>query len=281
MTKQTAKIVAHSVNPTGVSLVTWSLKYWRACHSEVMTHRVLSRNASSSRAIPVKKMLEQVWNDPAGPIHWGANQPGMQANAELTGVRLWLAQKLFYTAGKVMCMFAYVMTKVGLHKQVANRILEPWQYIHVVVTATELENLFALRDHKDAQPEFQDLAKKMKASLMASTPRKLGVGEWHLPYVSDDERRTMPIDVLKRISTARTARVSYLTHDGKVPNVVNDIALHDRLVGSSPIHASPTEHPAMALGGIQGKIMHKNFRGWYQYRHEVEDRIEFDKEKTQ
>lgn len=277
MTKQTAKVVAHSVNPAGVPLITWQLKYQRFIHSELMTHRVFSRNASSSRAIPVATTLKQVWNDPAGPIHWGANQSGMQANKELTGVRRWLAQQLFYTAGKVMCMFAYGMVKVGLHKQVANRILEPWQYIHVVVSATETDNFFELRDHKDAQPEFQDLAKKMKASMDASVPRKLSTGEWHLPYIRDNERVISP-DILKRVSAARTARVSYLTHDGKIPIIVDDLKLHERLVGSAPIHASPTEHPAMAIGGKEGKKMHKNFRGWYQYRNEVEDRIASSKE---
>lgn len=272
-----AIVIAHSVNPAGVELVTWQLKYQRFFHAELMTHRVLSRNASSSRAIPVKTMLKQVWNDPAGPIHWGANQSGMQANKELTGVRLWLAKKLFYTAGKVMCMFAYGMTKIGLHKQVVNRILEPWQYIHVIVSTTETDNLFELRDHKDAQPEFQDLAKKMKASLEVSKPRKLITGDWHLPYIRDGERY-MSVDILKRVSAARTARVSYLTHDGKIPSILDDLKLYERLVGSAPIHASPTEHPAMALGGKQGKTMHKNFRGWYQHRHEVEDRIASAKE---
>lgn len=276
--KQTAKIIEHSVNPVGVSLVTWQLKYWRAIHGELMTHRVFSRNASSSRAIPVKKVLSQVWNDPAGPIHWGANQAGMQAKQELTGMRLWLAQKLFYAAGKVMCMFAYGMTKVGLHKQVANRILEPWQYIHVIATATELENFFQLRDHPDAQPEFQDLAAKMKESLVNSTPRKLETGDWHLPYISSHERVTLPIETLKRMSTARNARVSYLTHDGQSPDLKKDVDLHDTLVAAEPIHASPTEHLACAIGGKQGKLMHKNFRGFVQYRQEVEDRINSRKE---
>ncbi len=278
-TGSTALIIEHSINPAGVQLVTWQLRYQRFIHSELLTHRVFSRNASSSRAIPVMKMLTQVWNDPAGPIHWGANQPGMQANQQLTGIRLRLAKHLFYGAGKVMCMFAYTMTKIGLHKQVANRILEPWQYIHVIVTATELDNFFKLRDHPAAQPEFQDLAKKMQTSLKESKPNLLDVGQWHLPYITKSERAKYSVELLKKMSTARNARVSYLTHEGKVSVQEKDIKLHDDLVDASPIHASPTEHIACALNGKSGKEMHKNFRGFYQYRQDVENRITASKER--
>ena len=77
------KVIADSISESGKRITTFQLKYPRFIHSEVMTHRVFSRNASSSRAIPVKKMIEQVRNNPAMPIHWGANQSGMQAKNEL------------------------------------------------------------------------------------------------------------------------------------------------------------------------------------------------------
>jgi hypothetical protein len=251
-------------------LTTMQLKYHRYVHSEVMTHRVFSRNASSSRAIPVATMLKQVWNDPAMPVHWGQNQAGMQAKAELDGIHYYMAEKLWRGAAKVACIIAYGMNKVGLHKQIANRILEPWQFIHVILSSTEWDNFYALRDHPDAQPEIAELARKMSIAQTFSNPRFLDEGKWHLPYTLRNERDTYDIETLKKISTARCARVSYLTHDGKTPNVENDIKLHDRLVGSVPIHASPTEHvatPSFKAG------FSKNFSGYTQYREEVESQI--------
>ena len=248
-------------------ITTFQLKYPRFIHAEFMTHRVMSRNASSSRAIPVMKILAAIWNDPAMPIHWGANQSGMQAKAELSDFKAYVAENLWRGAGKVACAFAYGMTKLGLHKQVANRITEPWQHISVIVTATEWDNFFALRDHTDAQPEIRALAVEMKIAMEESEPRELQMGEWHLPYVFDHEREAYPLDMLRKLSAARCARVSYLTHDGLIPNVENDVKLHDRLVASDPIHASPVEHQATPAGN---GLFYKNFRGWVQYRFEVE-----------
>jgi thymidylate synthase ThyX len=253
-------------------ITTLQLRYHRYIHGEFMTHRVFSRNASSSRAIPVKTVLKQVWNAPAIPVHWGANQSGMQAKAQLEGGKLKMAGRLWKLAGKAACAFAWGMMKVGLHKQVANRILEPWQYISVIVTATEWDNFFALRNHPDAQPEIQELAQKIGVAMTNSTPKLLRKGEWHLPYVLDEEIQefgaTVDAPNLKKASAARCARVSYLTHDGKTPDIQKDIGLHDRLVGSNPIHASPVEHQATPAGDNK---FHKNFRGWIQYREEVEN----------
>lgn len=242
---------------------TMQLRYHRYIHGEFMTHRVFSRNASSSRAIPVKKMLSQVWNDPAIPVHWGANQPGMQAKLELSGVKRFLARTVWKLAAKVACISAWAMTKIGLHKQVANRILEPWQFIHVIVTATEWDNFFLLRDHPDAQPEIKELARLMKEALARSIPTYRGPGKWHLPYISDEERNSFSTEDCIKMSVARCARVSYLTHDGKFPDRVKDISLHDKLVVSEPLHASPAEHQA-SPGNSQ--VFYKNFRGWDQYR---------------
>jgi hypothetical protein len=268
-----AKVVADSVwiGPEESSsrhrITTLQLKYNRFIHAEFMTHRVFSRNASSSRAIPVKKMLAQVWNDPATPLSWGKNQSGMQAKEELSGWKRWAAEKLWRGAGKVACVVAWTMDKVGLHKQVANRILEPWQYIHVIVTATEWTNFFELRNHPDAQPEIHELAELMFTAMINSDPRECAPWDLHLPYVTLEEFQTHPQNLLRKLSAARCARVSYLTHDGLTPNIDNDIKLHDRLVGSKPIHASPVEHQAKPSGDDE---FHKNFKGWIQYREEVE-----------
>lgn len=263
------KIIEDSINNrTGIRLTTLQLKYWRAIHGEFMTHRVFSRNASSSRAIPISTMLKQVWNDPAGPIHWGANNPGMQSKQELTGWKKTLAKFTWNTTGKLVCIIVYLLDKlIKPHKQVFNRLLEPWQYIHVIVTSTEWDNFFELRNHGDAQPEFRELAQKMYDAMDNSVPV---ARKYHLPYVSEVERVVLALNECYKISTARCARVSGLAHDGTAPYVGKDIKLHDRLVGSRPIHASPTEHAAIATNCTKFR---KNFRGWKQYREMVEENI--------
>lgn len=256
-----AKVIEDSTC-NGKRITTMVLVYPRFIHSEFMTHRAFSKNASSSRAIPGKKMLAQVWNNPAMPVAWGKNQAGMQAKEDLKGFRLKLAKLIWKQAAKVACVFAWGLNHAGLHKQLANRLLEPWQYIHVVVTATEWDNFFALRAHPDAQPEIQELAYRMQDAMADSTPRNLGVGGWHLPFVGWNERMfQLP---LVKLSAARCARVSYLTHDGKLPDIAKDVELFDRLVGSIPMHASPIEHQAYALASPTEQS--GNFVGWKQYR---------------
>ena len=257
------KVVADSIATHGVRLTTLQLRYWRAIHAELLTHRAFSRNASSSRAIPVSKVLKQVWSDPAGPLHWGVNQPGMQARAELVGWKRAIAGGLWRAAAKAACGFAWGLMKLGIHKQVANRLLEPFQYISVIVTATDWDNFFKLRCHPDAQPEIQVLAKQMRDAMDLSIPVVRKEGEWHLPYVLDEERAIHPLSVLRKLSTARCARVSYLTHNNTVPYMHKDIGLHDRLVVAKPLHASPAEHQAEALAD---DTRVRNFRGWRQYR---------------
>lgn len=252
--------------PHGRTLRTLQLRYWRAIHAELMTHRVFSRNAGSSRAIPVRKVLAQVWSDPAGPIHWGANQAGMQARAELVGWRRALAGGLWRLAGKVACGFAWSMMKIGLHKQVANRLLEPWQYINVLVTSTEWDNFFNLRCHPDAQPEIQELAEAMRQVVMTMDVQYLMPGEWHLPYVMPAESRDFKLETVLKLSTARCARISYEPFDGN-SSVDKECQRHDDLVGAEPIHASPTEHQAVAMHGTGFSA---NFDGWRQYRWYVE-----------
>ena len=258
-----ARVIADSMNPGGQRITTLQLRYWRAVHAELLTHRSMSRNASSSRAIPVRKVLAQVWHDPAGPEHWGVNQAGMQARGELTGWRLTAAQALWRAAGRAMCGAAWAALKLGLHKQVANRLLEPWQFISVVVTATEWENFLALRDHPDAQPEIRTLAQEIRVAMAASAPVELQWGEWHLPS-ADRTRPECGSEVRRALitSSARCARVSYLTHDGRETTEDEDYNLWSRLKDANPPHMSPFEHQAQA---VQGQFA--NFSGWRSYRH--------------
>lgn len=257
-----AKVVEHSRHYLYTStneditaprdLVTFELTYPRFVHAEVMTHRLFSRNASSSRAIPVSRMIQNILDNPAMPIHWGKNQPGMQADEEtdaliygegldflgLTPEQAWLE------ARDRAVEMAQAFHKAGYHKQVVNRILEPFMHISVIVTATDFDNFFWLRRHPDAQPEIKALADAMWDALQASTPRTLIAGDWHLPYITAEERAQHELWVLLQMSSARCARVSYLTHDGKKPTMEQDTSLYERLVGGAPLHASPTEHQA-------------------------------------
>jgi hypothetical protein len=293
----TAKVIEDSIAPNGKRLTTFQLQYPRFIHAESKTHRVvsigdesvalleevglmdcddLSRNASSSRAIPVNKMIERTLADPAFFVHIGKNQAGMQANEEVDEIYKQMFEQEWRQLAQISARYvARWANEYGIHKQVANRALEPWQHIHVIVTATELDNFYALRDHDDAQPEIRDLARAMRAAQAASTPtlrlrNRLIAHAWHLPYVTDAERDAHSFDplYLAKLSAARCARVSYLTHDGRVPNADEDLALYERLVGGEPLHASPIEHQAYPLPLASQRS--NNFAGWRQNREIVE-----------
>lgn len=263
-----AKIICDSISPKDVRLTTLQLQYPKFIHGELMTHRVFSRNASSSRAIPVQRIIQAIKDDPAMPVYWGLNQKGMQAREEASGEvledikREWLEGR-----DKMIILAESLMEKYNLHKQLVNRILEPWSHIFVVVTATEWENFFNLRRHKDAQPEIHVLADRMWEAMENNTSNLVEYGEWHLPYVVESDMSSAhqlgfkELDLVK-ISTARCARVSYRTHDGLVPKPVEDLGLHDGLLSSG--HLSPLEHPAMPLEA--SKSFCGNLRGWRSYR---------------
>lgn len=222
-----------------------------------MTHRVFSRNAMSSRAVPVAKMIEQVRNDPAMPIHWGANQPGMQANGEIEHTAH--AERLWRHAALDAARIAEHMMELGLHKQVANRVLEPYQWMHTVVTSTEWPNFFMLRRHEAAEPNIHMLADSMATEMEISEPQERAV---HLPYIQDHEMVLFK-DIMEAaiVSAARCARVSYLNHDGTRPVMDKDLGLATLLRDSK--HASPFEHVAFAAGL---ETHSRNFIGWTQLR---------------
>lgn len=258
-----AKIIADSVSPTNARLTTFQLVYPRMVHAELMTHRVFSRNASSSRAIPVKKIIQQVIDNPAMPVYWGKNQKGMQARQELTPEEIEQAKEIWLRGRDKAVEQARQLVDLGVHKQIANRILEPWHHIHVVVTATDFDNFFSLRCHPDAQPEIKVLAEQMRDLFFESEPVELALGMWHLPYVSSQPMYLPTGDKsLLKASTARCARVSYMTHDNKEPTLEKDVGLHDQLLRD--VHMSPFEHPATP--NVDPNAYSGNFKGWIQYR---------------
>lgn len=276
-----AQIIADSLNQCGNRLTTFVLKYPRIVHSEFMTHRVFSRNAASSRAIPSKRIVQEIKDSPAMPVFWGANQSGMQAAAELDDTdksfrhdfvdvdgsnahalmtRKEKAKALWLQARDLMVSINEQMQNVGLHKQIANRILEPWFHMETLASSTDFENFFALRCHKDAQPEIAALADAALKVYCESKPTILGPGEWHLPFGKMEIPDDVTIKDRLKIGTARAARISYKNFDGQI-NITEDFQLHDRLSNSG--HWSTFEHSAMALAT---PLPCGNFIGWIQYR---------------
>lgn len=295
-----AKVICDSVSGLGHRLTTFQLRYPKFIHGEFMTHRVISRNASSSRAVPTAKLIEEVRSDAlrAAPVFWGKNQPGMQAAEELDDTfKEWSSpfgsikvsergavKDLWKISALHAADTAERMVKFGAHKQIVNRLLEPFSHINVVATATEWDNFFGLRLHRDAQPEMRALAVAMWKARMTSTPVEVEPGVWHLPFVRDqfDDRSFLPPgnphgltphQQAVRVSVARCARVSYLSFETQRPSTVEeDLRLYDRLVGVQPLHASPAEHQATPDYPNEGGWCwyrpeeHGNFVGWRQYR---------------
>jgi hypothetical protein len=280
-----ARVVACNYSVESNSeIITWELEYPRIIHAELMTHRVFTRNAASSRAIPVIRVLGQVWRNPAMPVHWGKNQPGMQAKQSLKGWRLPVVKGAWKLTAKFAAGIAWVMDKCGAHKQVANRITEPFQFIKVVLTTTEVNNWFWLRLHEDADPTIQELARCMLESVEASKVEYLKSGQWHMPYfesgVWHDGCGTSLEDALK-ISSSCCAQVSFRSLDDSLEKANK---VFGRLIESEPVHASPTEHqatpmkpvpqgtlphgcePGVTHVGRDGRYWSGNFRGWIQHR---------------
>ncbi|RWM90059.1 MAG: hypothetical protein EOR84_22785 [Mesorhizobium sp.] len=321
-----AKVIADSISPAGKRITTMELRYPRFIHAEELTHRALastpgdciiieqiadglmydenlSRNASSSRAIPVERMIQDVLDDPAMPIHWGKNQPGMQAWEEhdapvIMGFGsddyVWgTPQEAWLAARDAMIERAREFARAGYHKQIVNRLLETWLHINVVVTATEWDNFRTLRLHKDAQPEIHELAHQMfNVAMVASTPQLLKPGEWHLPYVTEDEQSVAVTEAgqrnVKILSVARCASVSYKTVDGLPMTLERAQQIYDKLVKAEVFHASPFEHQATpdtfnrpfydqwgehdGWDWKQGEL-HGNFKGWIQNRKIMESKL--------
>lgn len=242
------KMIKHSSHPGCPDLITMQLRYPRFIHAEFMTHRQFSRNASSSRAVPIGRVIQEVMDDPAMPVSWGKNQPGMQARGVVDNPAR--AMELWLDARDRAVDAARTAQEMGLHKQVVNRLLEPFSHISVVVTATDWDNFFMLRCHEDADPTMRALAEAMRDTVKASTPTGLAVNEWHTPYA----------EVSRMISAARCARVSYLNHDGSTPDGEKDLDLANKLLKSK--HMSPFEHQAMPDPGKR----HANLTGWKSFR---------------
>lgn len=262
------KVIADSISPQGIRITTFHLRYWRAIHAELMTHRVFSRNARSSRAVPSKVLLTEPIFIPV----FGMNKPGMQSDL-IAPEDLQMKWRNEWQDLAATCReYVERWSAEGMHKQHANRPLEWFGWIDVLVTSTHWENFWALRISEYAQPEFDQLAVQMKEAMFRSTPAYLQSGQWHLPYIAAQDMIEHPLEELLQISTARCARLSYKPFDGKA-DYEAEVARYEKLVVSSPVHASPAEHQATPdeLVGQDFPTwrrpeFHGNFTGWKQHR---------------
>jgi len=276
MFEPSARIIADSVNMNGDRLTTFVLTYHRFIHSEVMTHRQFSRGSSSSRAIPVEKMIAKVQSEMVAPLFWGVNQKGMVAQKEMHPEDIDDAILTWDLARESAIASARFLTSKKAHKQIVNRLLEPFSSITVIVTATEYQNFFSQRCHPNAQPEIKALADAMKTEYDTHEPIKLYPENpitWHLPFIKIEDLDLwlideLSVDELIKISVGRCARVSYLNHDGD-RNLADDIKLHDRLLSENPAHLSPFEHVAIALPNSDKRA---NFTGFESYRYQLENK---------
>lgn len=276
--RQLAKVLADSLSPHKVRLTTMEVVMPRIVLAEFNTHRMLSKSSASSRAIPIEKILQRVESDPYIPEQWDRNGAGMQGHGLLTDGDAREADDAWHRACDDAMQHAQRLLALGVHKQWANRLLEPFMWHTVIVTATEWSNFFHLRCHPAAHPAIRNTAEAMREAMAASKPTKLEFGEWHLPLVDERDAAVSRANKVK-LSVARCARVSYLTHDG-MRDPAKDVELHDSLLANG--HMSPFEHAARPLNRTweDSELLNGthpteidcantfvgNFRGWVQYR---------------
>lgn len=293
-----AELVADSIFQ-GDRVTTFLVRMHRFVLAEFNTHCIFARNSASSRAIPIEKQLAQLEKDLAWPVKWPSEKSGMQGGDELDPVQMGLAKFIWRKAAEEAVEQVKALQKTGLHKSLCNRLLEPFMWHTVAVTASSYENFFDQRDSPLAQPEIRVVAAEMRALYNVSIPRELRPGEWHLPFLLDSERPIWSgerryVDEAIKVSVARVARTSYNT-SGNSQLLADraweeDLKLFDRLVSADPMHASPLEHIAtpapwnsqivevwdpMSIGPIDstvcvaGRMLPKigKFKGWLQFRH--------------
>ena len=292
-----ATLLTHSVYKGGPPIASWEVEFPRFILSEYNTHRQHSKNAASSRAIPILTQLKQIMAEPAMPSFFGKNQSGMSAKEEIEDVEE--AKRIILWMRDCCEMGVNRLHGLGLHKQTANRYIEPWQTVKGVITATEFENFFYLRDHEAAQPEIAILARCMRECLEHSTPTELKDGEWHLPYIDSEldidgvqrhyfcSEENLSLEDAIKISASMCAQVSYRKADESLEKAMK---IYDMLVNMKPVHASPFEHQATPMSIPKQKYGHwgqegtthldadssfwsGNLKGWVQNRQLIKGHV--------
>lgn len=289
MTGYSVEVVADSVSPDGVRLTTLLTRYPRMIHAEMLRHRVFSHSVASSRAIPTERLIEQVRDDSFIPETFNKRVKGMGVGEPLDDQES--CQLFWKYSANNSAWYAEKLMEKGVDKSRVNRLLEPYLFITDLITATEWSNFYALRDHPDAQPEFQKLAKMMRDAMEMSEPFSLDYEEWHLPFLTTSEypealaegNATHQWDDWKNVSAGRCARVSYDKQGDSEPHTTSR-ARAARLVESG--HMSPFEHVARPMGYNEieeddgrdpPESFCGNFRGWIQMRKEFDNEDDFSK----
>lgn len=267
-----ARVLADSISPASIRITTLEVTMPRIILSEFNTHRMFSRNSASSRAIPVTKQIERIKSNPFVPEVFEENISGMQGGNELDETGQIRARVAWLTGSERAIEVAKALVHAGVHKQWASRVLEPYMWQTVIVTATEWSNFFKLRLAPEAQPEIRRVARQIKWALEESQPKQIDQMEWHLPMVEErdwdelvDSQHVRVDYAMRMISAGRCARVSYLTHDGR-RDINEDYELACRLQSNG--HWSPFEHQAYPL--LYSGDFDANFRGWRQFRSDLE-----------
>lgn len=311
-----AEILADSISPDGVRMITILCVYPRWLHPEVLRHRTISHSVASSRAIPTEKNIEQVRTNPYIPATFNKRVKGMGVGDELDPEMAEEARQLWCVAADNAALSAEALNDLGLDKSRANRILEPFMWVSDIMSATDWNNFFALRLDVAAQIEFQLLARMMRDAMDVSQPQQLDYGMWHLPLVDWDAEKFPVADVygggygqiqgvLKKVSASRCARASFDRHLEPEP-IEKSLERAERLLASG--HLSPFEHvarpmtqedvtayphspvmvPAHTMGMGTGYGPHSlgefssgNFTGWVQMRSEIPNEDDFGKLKKE
>jgi thymidylate synthase ThyX len=294
----TAKIIADSTHKEiGTRITTFELTFPRWILAEFNTHRLLSRNSASSRAIPIKANIENILKDTAIPVHWGKNQAGMVADEEVSSELADRALGIWLNVRDGCIKAALELNDIGIHKQIANRLIENFTYQKVIVTATEWDNFFWLRSHKDAQPEIKVLSDLMLKAYNESVPSELDYDEWHTPYVEhvrtpdgvlmylDCNGAHLTLDDALKVSASCCAQVSYRKQDDSVEKAIKVFDMLNLDAGTdindARKHSSPIEHQATPMSATDylecingathetrdGSIWSGNFKDWVQARH--------------
>jgi len=281
-----AKIVQDSSLPTGERLLTFSVMYGRLIHSELLRHRAASHSVKSSRAIPTHKYRAEVMENIYVPVKFGTKKKGMQAG-EPTFLTKFYGEKIWKLSSKFACFFHWMMEKFGIHKEVANRVLEPYVWVEETITveADALKEIANLRVHDDAQEDVRRIVEEMVYEMDKSTPVELNQGQWHVPYVvrrqvenemiyTDNTGNKLTLDQAIVCAAARCARSSYANHDNSMSSYDKDIGLAKQLVGSEPMHLSPFEHQARPFTDDTEKSQYSsNFRNFFQQRKAIENSL--------
>ena len=289
--KPTVEIIADSIAPNGKRITTLRSIYWLCIHPEHLRHGPISHSVASGRAIPISRTIEQVTDNPWYPSQYGKTHKGMQHSEVFTGDDVHELDKLWLETSRLMLEQVEKFNKIGVTKQLTNRLLAPWVQVRDVTTSTDYDAFLKLRLHDTAEIHIQELAVETLVALATSVPKKLEPGEWHLPFITDDDREyalytfkeqepesyTFPMEVedafarhnvsmadqlLILISAARCAYTSYDKNKGKTRDAELTTAARKLLPYH---HYSPFEHQARARNVSKYYVSGRS-RGWQQAR---------------